>query len=76
MYRHFVSSIKGNGRVHELGIMLRYYLTTNPLVALKLLPVGLNLFFHKRLPLTPKRVKGRDDLTKIIRKFKDIGVKS
>jgi len=72
MYRSFVSSIKGNGRVHEFGMMLRYYLTTNPLAALKVLPVGLKLFLHKRLPLAPKRVKGKEDLSKIIQKFTEI----
>ena len=76
MYRNFVSSIKGNGRVHEVGVMLRYYLTTNPLAILKVLPVGLSLFFHKRLPLLPKKVKGREDLAKIIQKFNEIGAKS
>lgn len=76
MYRNFVSSIKGNGRVHEVGIMLRYYLTTNPMAALKVLPVGLSLFFHKRLPLAPRRVKGRKDLSKIIQKFNEIGARS
>ena len=72
MYRSFVSSIKGNGRVHEFGIMLRYYLTTNPLAALKVLLVGLKLLSHKRLPLAPKRVKGKEDLSKIIQKFTEI----
>jgi len=72
MYRSFVSSIKGNGRVHEFGMMLRYYLTINPLAALKLLPVGLQLFSHKRMPLLPKKVKGKDDLSKIIQKLKEV----
>ena len=72
MYRSFVSSIKGNGRVHEFGMMFRYYLTTNPLAALKMLPVGLQLFSHKRMPLLPRKVKGRDDLSKIIRKFSEV----
>ena len=43
MYWSFVGSIRGNGRVHEFGTMLRYYLLTNPLAALKMLPVGLKL---------------------------------
>ncbi len=72
MYRSFVSSIKGNGRVHEFGMMFRYYLTTNPLAALKLLPVGLQLFSHKRMPLLPKKVKGKDDLSKIIQRLKEV----
>jgi len=75
MYRSFVSSMKRNGRVHELGIMLKYYLSTNPLVALKVLPVGLKLFWHKRLPLIPKTVKGKEDLAKIIQKFAEIRAK-
>ena len=72
MYRSFVSSIKSNGRVHEVGIMLRYYLMTNPLAALKMWSQGLKLILHKRMPLMPKKVKGRQDLAKIIQKFMEI----
>ena len=72
MYRSFVSSIQSNGRVHEFGMMFRYYLTTNPLAALKMLPVGLKLFLHKRMPLTPKKAEGKGDLSKITQKFRDI----
>jgi len=72
MYRSFVSSIKGNGRVHEFGMMFRYYLTTNPLAALKMLPVGLKLFLHRRMPLMPKKVEGKDDLSQIIQKFREV----
>jgi len=76
MYRSFVNSIKANGRVHEFGMMLRYYLTTNPLAALKILPVGLKLFRHRRMPLMPKKAKGRDDLSRVIQKFKEVRGKS
>jgi heterodisulfide reductase subunit C len=72
MYRSFVSSIKGKGRVHEFGMMLWYYLMTNPLAALKMLPVGLKLFLHRRMPLMPKKAEGKEDLSKVIRKFKEI----
>ncbi len=72
MYRSFVSSIKGNGRVHEFGMMLRYYLMTNPLAALKMLPVGLQLFLHNRMPLIPKKVKGKEDLFKIRQRFNEV----
>ena len=72
MYQSFVGSIKGNGRVHEFGMMFRYYLTTNPLAALKMLPVGLQLFSHKRMPLLPRKVKGKDDLSKITQKFREV----
>ena len=72
MYRSFVNSIKGNGRVHEFGMMFRYYLKTNPLAAVKMLRVGLQLFLHNRMPLMPKKVKGGEDLSRIIQKFGEV----
>lgn len=72
MYHSFVSSIKANGRVHEFGMIFRYYLTTNPLAALKMLPVGLKLFLHRRMPLMPKKVEGKDDLSQILQKFREV----
>ena len=72
LYRSFVGSIKGNGRVHEFGMMLKYYLLTNPLAALKLWKVGLQLFLHRRMPLMPTRIKGKDDLSRIIQKFREV----
>jgi len=72
MYRSFVGSIKANGRVHEFGMMFMFYLRTNLLAAIKLLPVGLKLFLHRRMPLVPKRVEGKTDLSRIIQKFREI----
>jgi hypothetical protein len=72
MYRSFVSSIKGLGRVYEFGTMLRYYMVTNPLVSLKMIPVAAKLLLHKRMPLKPVSVKGKADLAKITRKFHEI----
>ena len=72
MYRSFVGSIKANGRVHEFGMMFMFYLRTNLLAALKMLPVGLKLFLHRRMPLVPKRVEGKADLSRLIQRFKEI----
>ena len=72
MYRSFVNSIKGYGRVHEFGMMFWYYLRTNPLAALKMLPVGLKLLRHRRMPLMPHRVNAREDLAQIIQKFREV----
>ena len=77
-YRSFVNSVRGYGRVHEFGMMLRFYLSikfyllTNPLATLKMLPLSLRLFLHRRMPLLPKKVKGREDLSKIIQKFAEV----
>lgn len=72
MYHSFVNSIRGNGRVHEFGMMFRYYMTTNPFAALKLLPVAWQLLSHQRMPLLARKVKATDDLTRIIRKFREV----
>jgi heterodisulfide reductase subunit C len=73
LYRSFVQSINGNGRVFELGMMLKYYLRTNPLAALKMWQVGLQLFLHKRMPLKPARVKDTGELARVLKKYKEIG---
>ncbi len=71
MYDSFVDSIRSNGRVHEFGMMLKYYLKTNPLAALKVMKVGLSLFLHKRMPLMPKKIKGIGDLSRMLQRFRE-----
>jgi heterodisulfide reductase subunit C len=78
LYRSFVGSIRGNGRIHEFGMMVRYYLSiipelvAHPLATIGMLPLGLKLFSHRRLPLMPVRIKGRGELDRIIRKFREV----
>lgn len=73
MYQCFVDSARGNGRVYELGMMIKLFLKTNPFSAFKLAPVGLGLLLHKRLPLTPSRIKGMSDLKAILNKARELG---
>ena len=73
MYKCFVDSAKGNGRVYELGMMLKFFLRTNPFAALKLAPVGLGLLLHKRLPLKPSRIKRGRELKAILDKARALG---
>jgi heterodisulfide reductase subunit C len=73
MYKCFVDSARSNGRVYELGMMLKLFLKTNPFSALKLAPVGLGLFLHKRLPLRPTRIKGIGELKAILDKARALG---
>jgi heterodisulfide reductase subunit C len=73
MYKCFVDSARGNGRVYELGMMLKFFLKTNPFAALKLTTVGLGLFLHKRMPLKPSRIKGRGELKAILDKARALG---
>ena len=73
MYRCFVDSARSNGRVYELGMMIKLFLKTNPFAALKLAPVGMGLFFHKRLPLRPNQIKGMTELKAILDKARELG---
>jgi len=70
MYRSFVDSIEGNGRVYELGFMLKYYLRTNPLAAIKMLPMALSLLSHGRMPLMPEKVKGKGEVKTTLEKVR------
>lgn len=71
-HHSFVRSLLSNGRVYELGMMLRYYLRTNPFKAIGMLPVAFKLLWHKRLPLLPHRVRSRKDLNRVVAKFREI----
>ena len=66
MYRTFVDAINGKGRVHELGLMRKFYLQTNVFKALGMLSVGLSLLRRRRMPLTAKGIKGAAEVRTII----------
>jgi heterodisulfide reductase subunit C len=66
MQRTLANAVKGQGRVHELGLMGRFFLRTNPLAALKMAPVGLKLLLHGRLPLRAEKIEGTDQLKAIV----------
>lgn len=57
MYQGFNGFIVKGGRISELWMMVGYFLRTNPLKALKLLPVALNLFTHNRVSLKIDKMK-------------------
>ncbi len=73
MHRALVDAVKRQGRVHELGLMGRFFLRTNPLAALKMIPVGLKLLLHRRLPLRAERIKGTDQLRTIMKEAQTLG---
>lgn len=62
--REFLGSIKLFGRVYELGMVLKYNLMTGqPLKDFSLVPA---LFRKRKIGLLPHRVKGIDQVKKII----------
>ena len=79
MYRAFIDSIKRNGRVHELGMMLKFYLSTiltgkiNPLATIKMLPLALKLLLHGRVSIKPTKIKGNEQLKAIVERARALG---
>ena len=75
MYRSFVDTIKANGRIHELGFMIRYYLRTNLFAALRLTGMALNMLSRGRIPLRAHKIKGKNELNLILDKARSWGGK-
>lgn len=69
----FVDIINKYGRNSEGELITKFYLKTNPLGLLKSAPLGLQLMAHKRMSLSQKKIKGYEDIKKIIDKTKTMG---
>ncbi len=64
----FAGMVKRHGRNHETGLLLRFFLKTDPLRLLKMTGDGLALWWHGRMPLMPRKVRDLEGLRKIIAK--------
>lgn len=85
-YQAFVDSINSNGRSHEFGIMMKYYMRTfwsklkrNPFSAMKMvslikmMPFALKLLLRGRLPIRATKIHGCDELKTMIDKAHSLG---
>jgi heterodisulfide reductase subunit C len=75
MYRafnHFTCSL---GSLPEVGFTIRFYLLTNPLRHIKMLPVALGLLKHGRLSLKTRKLspEGASQLKAILDKAQSLG---
>jgi len=88
MYKTFVDSIKQNGRVFEMGMMIRFYLSTlltksylralltrkaNPLDIIGMLPLALKFLSHGRMPIKPRKIKGVGQIKAIVERAQALG---
>jgi len=64
----FVHNVNKYGRNFELGLMMQYYLKTDPMRLLRMAPMGLKLMKKGRIATKPRRIKGLNDIRKIIAK--------
>lgn len=69
----FIEFVENYGRSFELGLATRYHLRHHPLGAVKKAGLGLELLRKGRMDLTPKRIKGIDQLQTILAKARELG---
>jgi heterodisulfide reductase subunit C len=74
LYRAFTNTVDRYGRSAETELMIRYHLSRlNPLGLIKLAPFGLKMLLRGRFPLLPHRIKGRRDVTKMLKYVEEKG---
>jgi len=75
MYRSFNDFVYSLGSLPEFGFMAWFYMLTNPLHALKMIPVALNLLRHGRLSIKARRLtaNGTKQLRAILDKAESLG---
>jgi len=73
VYRTLADVVNRQGRVHELGLMGRFFLRTNPLAALRMMPVGLKLLRRGRLPLRGEKIEGTEQIKAMLKEVQTIG---
>ncbi len=68
-----VDIIRKNGRNHELSLLVRHNLRTNPIGQVKMAPLGLKLVRKGRLPFKAEKVEKRQEFQAVMDKTKSLG---
>ena len=71
----FIDYVENYGRSFELGLATRYHLSYHPMDVMKMAPMGLGMLRKGRMDLTPKKIKGLDQLKSILAKAKELEAK-
>jgi heterodisulfide reductase subunit C len=64
--KSFVYLANRFGRSYEPGLIVAYFLKTNPFKLLGMVPLFLKLFFKGRIGILPKKIKGSKNFSKIL----------
>jgi heterodisulfide reductase subunit C len=71
-YRAFIGTVRRYGRSNEVEIMVRYFLTTNPLMAVDYVPLALAMLRHGKVPLSPPKVTGPGKLDRLFARVEEL----
>jgi len=69
----FIDYVENYGRSFEFGLATRYHLKHHPLDMLKMAPMGLGMLRRRRMDLSPRKIKGIDQLKRILHKARQLG---
>jgi heterodisulfide reductase subunit C len=75
MAKAFAETVDRYGRNAETELLRKYYLRTRPLSALAQVSLALKLFFRGRLHLFPRKIRGLEDLHKMMAAIQENGAK-
>jgi len=71
-YRAFMETVRRYGRTNEVEIMVRYFLTTNPLLAVDYVPLALAMLRHGKVPLSLPKVAGPGKLDRLFARVEEL----
>ncbi|UCC64368.1 MAG: 4Fe-4S dicluster domain-containing protein [Anaerolineae bacterium] len=71
-YRAVVDTIRRHGRIDEVEVMLRYFLSTNPFMAVGYAPLALTLLSKGKVSLNLPKVGGPGKLDRLFRKVEEL----
>ena len=62
----FVDVVNKNGRISEVELVSKFYLKTNPLGMLKMIPRASKLLMRGRMPLIPHKIRGTPEIKRAL----------
>jgi heterodisulfide reductase subunit C len=71
-YRAVVDTIRRHGRMDEVEVMIRYFLSTNPLMAVNYAPLALTMLSKGKVSLNLPKLVGPGKLDKLFDKVEEL----
>jgi heterodisulfide reductase subunit C len=71
-YRAFMETVRRYGRTDEIEIMIRYFLSTNPLMALDYAPLAITMLRKRKVNLQVPKIAGPGKLDKLFQKVEEL----
>ena len=75
MAKAFAETVEQHGRLVETKLLRKYFLRTNPFTALAQIPLAMKLFFRGRLEIFGHKIKGLDNLRRMLAAIEENGRK-